>query len=212
MKAIMCEQCGGREVGELECVEVSRVGPNGVLVRVLATSVNPIDWRLRNGMLRSVMPVIFPVIWGADCSGVVEAVGSAVTLFKPGDEVYGFKDGRVAKTYRGTYSGYAVLPESSLARKPASLSHEEAASVPLAALTAWEGLVIQGKIKSGDKVLVQAGARGVRIFAIQIAKAFAALARATPTTRNQAFLPGLGGDITLEYLRERLRCTNTGYG
>src|SRR5258708_4786730 len=127
MKAIICEQYGGPEVLQLEDVEVPRVGPNGVLVRVLATSRNPIDWRLRNGMLRSVMPVIFPVIWGADCSGVVEAVGSAVTLFKPGDEVYGFKDGRVAKTYRGTYSGYAVLPESSLARKPASLSHEEAA-------------------------------------------------------------------------------------
>src|SRR5258708_12210129 len=211
MKAIICEQYGGPEVLQLEDVEVPRVGPNGVLVRVLATSVNPIDWRLRNGMLRSVMPMIFPVIWGADCSGVVEAVGRAVTLFKPGDEVYGFKDGRVAKTYRGTYSEYAVLPENSLTRKPASLSHEEAASVPLAALTAWQGLVIQGRIKNGDKILVQAGAGGVGIFAIQFAKAFGAHIAATASTRNQDFLREMGADVAIDYQRERPQHKISGY-
>ncbi len=211
MKAIICEQYGGPEILQFEDVEVPKVGPNGVLVRVLATSVNPIDWRLRNGMLRSVLPVIFPVIWGADCSAVVESVGRAVTLFKPGDEVYGFKDGRVAKTYRGTYAEYAVLPENSLTRKPASLSHEEAASIPLAALTAWQGLVVQGKIKSGDKVLVQAGAGGVGIFAIQIAKAFGAHVAATASTRNQDFLRELGTDVAIDYQRERPQDKISGY-
>ncbi len=204
MKAVLCEQYGGPEVLQLEDVAVPKPGPNGVLVRVHATSVNPIDWRLRQGMLRAIMPVIFPVIWGTDCSGVVEEVGSAVTLFKPGDEVYGFKDGRVAKTYRGTYSEFAVLPESALARKPASLSHEEAASVPLAALTAWQALVIRGRLKRGDRVLVHAGAGGVGIFAIQIAKAFGAYIAATASERNQDFLREMGADVAIDYQHDRL--------
>jgi len=205
MKAMICEKYGGPDALQLEDVVVPKTGPNGVLVRIHATSVNPIDCRLRQGMLRSIMPVFFPVIWGTDCSGVVEEVGSAVTRFAPGDEVYGFKDGRVAKTYRGTYTEYAVLPESSLARKPASLNHEEAASVPLAALTAWQALVMQGRLKQGDRVLVHAGAGGVGIFAIQIAKAFGAYVAATASTRNQDFLREMGADVAIDYQQERLQ-------
>jgi NADPH:quinone reductase-like Zn-dependent oxidoreductase len=205
MKAVLSEQYGGPEVMQLEDVAVPKAGPNGVLVRIHATSVNPIDWRLRQGMLRAIMPVVFPVIWGADCSGVVEEVGNAVTLFGPGDEVYGFKDGRVAKTYRGTYAEYAVLPENALARKPASLTHEEAASVPLAALTAWQALVMQGRLKRGDRVLVHAGAGGVGIFAIQIAKAFGAYVAATASARNQDFLREMGADLAIDYQHDRLQ-------
>src|SRR5437764_10722344 len=148
MKAVIAETYGGPEVLQIEDVPVPTVGPNGGLVRVHASSVNPVDWKLRKGLLKPVLKLRFPVIWGCDFSGVVAEAGKAVTLFKPGDEVYGFKDGRVGKTYRGTYAEYAVVPEKALARKPANLSHEEAGAMPVAAISAWQGLVKQGKIKA----------------------------------------------------------------
>lgn len=204
MKAILAERYGGPEVLELADVAVPGLGPNGVLVQIHASSVNPVDWKLRKGLLSPVLKVRFPVIWGCDCSGVVSEVGSAVTLFKPGDEVYGFKNQRVAKTWRGTYCEYAVLPEKTLARKPANLSHEEAAAIPLAALTAWQALSNQGKIKPGRRVLIHAGAGGVGHFAIQIAKAFGATVAATASARNRDFLRLLGADEVIDYAREKV--------
>src|SRR5689334_19628674 len=185
MRAILCEQYGGPEVLQVaDDLPTPRVGPNGVLVRVHASSVNPVDWKYRQGLLAPVRPVIFPVIWGCDLSGVVAEVGPAVTLFKPGDEVYGFKDGYVAKTFRGTYAEFAVVPEKSLAKKPKNLTYEQAAAIPLAALTAWQALLNQGKLKPGHRVLIHAGAGGVGTMAIQIAKAFGAFVAATASTQN----------------------------
>ena len=205
MKAVIAEQYGGVEVLEIsDDLPVPRVGPNGVLVEVRAASVNPVDWKLRQGLLHAVMPVVFPVIWGCDLSGVVKEVGPAVTLFKPGDEVYGMKDGYVAKTYRGTYAEYVVVPEKSLAAKPKNLSHEEAAAVPLAALTAWQAMVNQGRLKPGQRVLIHAGAGGVGVMAIQIAKAFGAYVAATASTRNQDLLRELGADLAIDYTREKI--------
>ncbi len=204
MKSVIAESYGGPEVLQIEDVAIPQVGPNGVLVRIHASSVNPIDWKLRKGMLKAIRNFLFPVIWGSDFSGVVTEVGPAVTLFKPGDEVYGFKDGRVAKTYRGTYAEYAVVPEKSVTRKPANLSHEEAAGVPLAALTAWQALVKQGKLRPGERVLVHAGAGGVGIFAVQIAKSFGAYVAATASGRNQQFLRELGVDLPIDYEREKV--------
>jgi NADPH:quinone reductase-like Zn-dependent oxidoreductase len=181
-----------------------RVGPNGVLVEMRAASVNPVDWKLRQGLLHAVMPVVFPVIWGCDLSGVVKEVGPSVTLFKPGDEVYGMKDGYVAKTYRGTYAEYVVVPEKSLAAKPKALSHEQAAAVPLTALTAWQAMVNQGRLKPGQRVLIHAGAGGVGIMAIQIAKAFGAYVAATASARNQDLLRELGADLAIDYTREKV--------
>lgn len=205
MRAILCEQYGGPEVLRMaDDLPTPRLGPNGVLVQVLATSVNPVDWKYRSGLLDAVRPVLFPVIWGGDLSGVVVEVGPAVTLFKPGDEVYGFKDGYVGKTYRGTYAELAVVPEKSLARKPGNLGHEEAAAVPLAALTAWQAQLNQGKLKSGQRVLIHAGAGGVGVMAIQIAKAFGAFVAATASTRNQDLLRQLGTDQPIDYTKERI--------
>src|SRR5215467_1688922 len=211
MNAVIAEKYGGPEVLEIADVPVPKVGPNGVLVQVHASSVNPVDWKLRKGLLSAIWKLRFPVIWGCDCSGVVAEVGSAVTLFKPGDEVYGFKHGKVAQTYRGTYCEYAVLPENTLAKKPANLSHEQAAAVPLAAVTAWQALLKQGKMKSGSRVLIHAGAGGVGIFAIQIAKAFGALVTATAGTRNQDLLRELGADLAIDYTRERVEDKLFGY-
>ncbi len=205
MRAILCEQYGGPEVLQMaDDVPTPRVGPNGVLVQVRASSVNPVDWKFRRGLLDAVRPVVFPVIWGGDLSGVVAEIGPAVTLFKPGDEVYGFKDGYVGKTYRGTYAEFAVVPEKSLAKKPGNLSHEEAASVPLAALTAWQALLSQGKLKAGQRVLIHAGAGGVGVMAIQIAKAFGAYVAATAGPRNQDMLRELGADQPIDYTKERV--------
>jgi NADPH:quinone reductase-like Zn-dependent oxidoreductase len=205
MKAVLCEQYGGVEILQLaNDLPVPRVGPNGVLVQVHATSVNPVDWKYRQGLLAPVRPVIFPVIWGCDLSGVVTEVGPSVTLFKPGDEVYGFKDGYVAKTYRGTYAEYVVVPEKSLAKKPGNLSHVEASCVPLAALTAWQALLGQGKLKQGQRVLIHAGAGGVGVMAIQVAKTFGAYVAATASSKNQDFLRQLGADMAIDYTRERI--------
>ena len=203
MKAVIAETYGGPEVLQIEDVPVPTVGPNGVLVRVHASSVNPVDWKLRKGLVSPVLKLRFPVIWGCDFSGVVAQTGEAVTLFKPGEEVYGFKDGRVAKTYRGTYAEYAVIPEKALARKPANLSHEEAAAIPLAASTAWKALVTSGKLKAGQRVLIHAGAGGVGIYAVQIAKALGAYVAATAGGRNQDFLRQLGADLPINYEQEK---------
>jgi NADPH:quinone reductase-like Zn-dependent oxidoreductase len=204
MKAVIAEQYGGSEVLEIgDGLPLPRVGPNGVLVQVHAASVNPVDWKLRQGLLDAVMPMVFPVIWGRDLSGVVTEVGPSVTLFKPGDEVYGMKDGYVAKTYRGTYAEYVVVPEKSLAPKPKNLSYEEASAVPASALTAWQAMVNQGKLKPGQRVLIHAGAGGVGVMAIQIAKAFGAYVAATASTRNQDFLRDLGADLAIDYTREK---------
>lgn len=203
MRAILCEQYGGPEVLQVtDDVQTPHLGPNGVLIRVHASSVNPVDWKLRLGLLDAVRPVVFPVIWGCDFSGVVTETGLGVTLFKPGDAVFGFKDGYVAKTYRGTYAEYVVVPEKTLAHKPKILSHEEAAAVPLAALTAWQALLTQGKLKTGQRVLVHAGAGGVGVMAIQIAKAFGAFVAATASTRNQDLLRELGADQPIDYTKE----------
>jgi NADPH:quinone reductase-like Zn-dependent oxidoreductase len=205
LRAVIADQYGGPEVLEFaDDVPVPRVGPNGVLVRVHATSVNPLDWKLRRGLLDAVRPVVFPVIWGSDLSGVVVEVGPSVTLFKPGDEVFGYKDGYVGKTFRGTYAEFTVVPEKSLALKPKNLSHEEAASVPATALTAWQALLNQGKLKQEQRVLIHAGAGGVGVMAIQIAKAFGAYVAATASTRNQDFLRELGADFPIDYTRGQI--------
>ena len=205
MKAIIAEHYGGPDVLQFaDDLDIPQAGPNGVLVRVRATSINPVDWKLREGWLSGLWKLRFPVIWGCDVSGVVKEVGRSVTLFKPGDEVFGFKHGKVGETYRGTYADYAVLPENTLALKPARLTHEEAAAVPLAGVTAWQALVGRGRIKPGSKVLIHAAAGGVGIFAVQIAKSFGAFVAATASTNNQEFLRRLGADQVIDYTREQI--------
>src|SRR5262249_16117328 len=210
MKAVICERYGGPEVLELTDVDPPQLGPNGVLVRVHASSVNPVDWKLRKGMLSAMWKLRFPVIWGCDHSGVVEQVGSAVTFFKPGDEVYGCKHGKVAQTYRGTYAEYVVAPENTLARKPARLSHEEAAAGPLAALTPWRALVARGGCeggggKGGADGGVRGGGGGGGVFAVQIEKALGAHVDATASPRNHSFLRELGADEVIDYANEKIQ-------
>jgi len=194
MKAIVIEQYGGAE----ELVEKSLPKPviqdNQVLIEMRATSINPIDWKVREGYMKEMIPFEFPLILGWDAAGVVSEVGSNVTNFKVGDEVFA----RPAMA-SGTYSEYVAVEEELVALKPKNLSFEEAASVPLAGLTAWQCLVDFGQIKEGDKVLIHAGSGGVGSFGIQIAKSFGAHVISTASGKNEAFLKELGVDEFINY-------------
>jgi len=196
MKAIRIHQYGGPEV--LAEVEMQRPtpGPNEVLIKVQAASVNPIDWKLRAGYAKEVFPLTFPAILGWDISGTVEAAGANVTRFKSGEEVYALIKG-------GGYAEYAVAKETEVAPKPRTLDHVHAAAVPVAALTAWQALFEVAKLSAGQKVLIHAAAGGVGNFAVQLAKARGAYVIGTASSRNHAFLRELGVDKVVDYQNTR---------
>ena len=194
MKAIVIEQYGEAE----ELIEKNLPKPviedNQVLIEMHATSINPIDWKIRAGYMKEGMAFDFPLILGWDAAGVVSEIGKDVTSFKVGDEVFA----RPAMP-NGTYAEYVAVEEELVALKPKSISFEEAASVPLAGLTAWQCLVDYGQIKQGDKVLIHAGSGGVGSFGIQIAKSFGAHVLSTASGKNEAFLKELGVDEFINY-------------
>src|SRR5690625_457156 len=194
MKAIVIEQYGGAE--ELVEKELSKpvIQDNQVLIEMHATSINPIDWKVREGYMKEMIPFEFPLILGWDAAGVVSEVGKDVVNFKVGDAVFARPN-----MANGTYSEYVAVEEELVALKPKSLSFEEAASVPLAGLTAWQCLVDFGQIKEGDKVLIHAGSGGVGSFGIQIAKSFGAHVISTASGKNEACLKKLGVDEFINY-------------
>lgn len=194
MKAIVIEQYGGSEQLVEKELQKPVLQDNQVLIEMHATSINPIDWKIREGYMKEMIPFEFPIILGWDAAGVVSEVGDKVTRFKVGDEVFA----RPAMP-SGTYSEYVAVEEELVALKPKNLSFEEAASVPLAGLTAWQCLVDFGQVKEGDKVLIHAGSGGVGSFAIQIAKSFGAHVLSTASGKNEAFLKELGVDEFINY-------------
>ncbi|TWT26366.1 NADP-dependent oxidoreductase [Planomicrobium sp. CPCC 101110] len=198
MKAIVIDQYGGIE--ELKEREVGRpaINDDQVLLEVHATSINPIDWKLREGYLKEMLPFEFPIILGWDAAGVVAETGRNVTGFKVGDRVFT----RPLTTRQGTYAEYVPVEEHLLAKMPDSMSFEEGAAIPLTGLTAWEGLVEIAGVKEGDKVLVHAGAGGVGTFAVQIAKSFGAYVATTASAKNEAMLQSLGADRVIDYKSE----------
>ncbi|MFI6822773.1 NADP-dependent oxidoreductase [Micromonospora sp. NPDC050187] len=193
MRAVSQDSLGGPEV--LRVVEMDRPEPgvSEVLVRVHAAGVNPTDlWHRATGGLLGETPVRL----GWDVSGVVEAVGLGVTMFQPGDEVFGMP--RLPQP-AGTYAEYVTSPARHLARKPATLSHAEAAALPLAALTAYQSLVDTACVRPGQRVLVHAAAGGVGHLAVQIAKAHGAHVVGTARSAKHAFVRGLGADEVVDY-------------
>lgn len=198
MKAIVIDQYGGKEQLKERQIEKQAPGDNQVVVKLHATSINPIDWKLREGYLKSSLPFEFPIVLGWDAAGVVDEVGKNVTEFKTGDRVFA----RPETTNRGTYAEYTVVDSHLLARIPENVSFEEAACVPLAGLTAWQCLFDFGQVKSGDKVLIHAGAGGVGSFAIQFAKNAGAYVATTAGTHNVEFLKSLGADEVIDYKKE----------
>ncbi|WP_010632518.1 NADP-dependent oxidoreductase [Sporolactobacillus vineae] len=198
MKAVVINEYGPAENLHLEELPVPEIAEDEILIENYATSINPIDWKARLGLLKPMFNWDFPVVLGWDAAGVVTKVGAGVTRFKVGDEVFArpdiYKDGK-----RGTYAEYVAAKEDKVALKPESLSFETAAAIPLAGLTAWQAVKDRLHVKAGEKVLVQAGAGGVGLFAIQIAKYLGAYVATTASAENRDLLLRLGADEVIDY-------------
>ncbi|GGE29073.1 oxidoreductase [Pullulanibacillus camelliae] len=200
MKAIVINAYGDRSQLKEREFPTPMPKENEVLIEIYATSVNPIDWKLREGYLKEHLPLPFPIILGWDAAGVVKKVGSKVKKFAEGDRVFA----RPATTERGTYAEYIAVDEGLVADMPKNISFIEAAAVPLAGLTAWQCLVDFAEIKKGDQVLIHAGAGGVGSMAIQIAKAKGAKVIATGSANNQDTIKKLGADHMVNYKTTKL--------
>lgn len=197
MQAIVLRSFGGPEAFEL--CDVPKPVPHAgqVLVRVHATSINPLDYQVRRGDYPDLVPL--PAITGHDVSGVVEEVGPGVTTFSPGDEVWytpQIFDGP------GSYAECHVAAESIIGKKPASLSHLEAASLTLVGGTVWEALVVRAALRVGESILIHGGAGGVGHVAIQLAKAIGARVFTTVREANFEFARGMGADVVIDYTKE----------
>jgi NADPH:quinone reductase-like Zn-dependent oxidoreductase len=198
MKAIVHCEYGGPEVLKLEKLEKPVPNDNQILVRVRAASVNPLDLTIRGfWLLRPLSGMRKPkdTRLGVDYAGTVEAVGKNVTQFKPGDEVFGGKNGALAEYV-------CVLADRAVVLKPANMTFEQAASVPVAAITALQGLRDKGKIQSGQKVLINGASGGVGTFAVQIAKSFGAEVTGVCSTRNVEMVRSIGADHVIDYTKE----------
>jgi NADPH2:quinone reductase len=191
MRAIAYTTYGGPDVLGLTDLPAPKVGPDSVLVRVRATSVNPVDWKVREGYLDGLMDAVFPVVPGWDVAGVVEEVGVDAHEFEVGDEVFGYV--RKDVVGGGTTAELVAAPVRTLAHKPRTASFEEAAAVPLAGLTAYQALRRLG-VGEGDTVLVHAAAGGVGGFAVQIARALGARVIGTAGEGNHEHLRSLGAE------------------
>lgn len=197
MRAARIHEYGGPEVLRIDEVDKPSPGPDDVLVRVRASAVNPVDWKVRSGGQRSVMRYKLPWILGLDVSGVVEAVGARVTKFSVGDEVWSSP----THLRPGTYADYVCIHERELAHKPKNLTHDEAASIPLVGLTAYQCIVEKGALQKGERVLIHAGSGGVGAFAIQLARHIGARVITTCSARNEAFVRSLGADEVIDYTK-----------
>jgi NADPH:quinone reductase-like Zn-dependent oxidoreductase len=198
MKAIAIDGYGGSD--RLRYCDLPDPTPSAgeVLVRVRAAGVNPVDWKIRRGDLRMFLRIRFPYIPGGDVAGHVVAIGQDVTRFKPGDEVVAFVD----MARGGGYGELAVVKESAAALKSSALSFAEAASLPIAGVTALQSLRDLGGLRSGGSALVNGGAGGVGHFAVQIAKALGATTAATCGPSNVDFVRSLGADLVIDYSKE----------
>lgn len=199
MQAAFINRYGKNDVVQIGDLPQPVLRPTDLLVAVKAASVNPVDFKTRDGMLKLVRRYDFPLILGSDLSGVVAAVGSTVTQFKVGDEVFA----RLDKDRIGAFAEFAAVSETAAALKPAKLSHVEAAAVPLVGLTSWQALREVGNLQPGEKVLIHAGSGGIGTIAIQLAKYFGATVATTVSERNIELVKRLGADIVIDYRKEQ---------
>lgn len=209
MKAMILRKFGGHDSFELKEVAVPPVDNGELLVRVMATAINPLDYQIRRGDYPEYVPL--PAITGHDVSGVVEKVGSGVTDFKVGDEV--FYTPKIFGPKGGSYAEYNVVPEALVTHKPRNLSHEEAASLTLVGGTAWEALVTRAKLSPAESILIHGGAGGVGSIAIQLAKAMGAIVYTTARGNDLDFVRQLGADHAIDftstdYIEEIARLTD----
>jgi NADPH:quinone reductase-like Zn-dependent oxidoreductase len=199
MKAVRIHNCGGLEAFKYEDAPRPQPREDEVLIRVHATSVNPIDWKVRAGYMKDFLPHSFPLILGWDVSGVIEKAGSNASQFRKGDEVYSLPD----HTRNGAYAEYIVVRESEVALKPNALHHVRAAAVPLAALAAWQALFDTARLEPGQRILIHGAAGGVGHFAVQLAKWKGAHVIGTASEKNHEMLYELGADELIDYTAQR---------
>jgi NADPH:quinone reductase-like Zn-dependent oxidoreductase len=198
MKAAIINYYGPPDAFQYTEVEQPALKPDQLLVQVHATSVNPIDWKIRKGLLKLLTGSRFPMILGRDLAGDVVAVGDRVTQFKPGDAVYGQLTGMAG----GAYADYAAVSEQAAVLKPSTMTYEQAAAVPLAAMTALQALRDKGNLKPGQKVLINGASGGVGTFAVQLANVLGAEVTAVCSGRNAALVKELGADRVIDYTQQ----------
>lgn len=197
MKAVVAERYGGLDALALVDRPEPTAGPRDVRIAVKAASLNPLDFKIRQGKVKLVLSVKPPIALGCDVAGVVDAVGAEVTRFRVGDEVYA----RLEKNRMGGLAEHVCADETVVGKKPAQASFEEAASIPLAALTALQALREVAALETGQRVLIHAGAGGVGSLAIQIAKILGLHVTTTTSTKNIEFVGGLGADAIIDYTK-----------
>lgn len=198
MKAIILERYGKKGRVRLGEMPEPELRDDEVLVKVHAAGVNLLDSKIKSGEFKLILPYRLPIILGHDVAGVVVRIGPRVRQFKPGDEVYSRPD-----DFRiGAFAEFIAIKETSLAIKPKALTMEEAASIPLVGLTAWQALIEKASLKKGQKVFIQAGSGGVGTFAIQLAKHVGAIVATTTSTANVDWVKRLGADIVIDYKKD----------
>ena len=197
IKAVRIHRFGGIETLQLDDVAPSMPDALEILVKVSAASVNPVDFKIRSGKYPAVNEDRLPYILGRDASGMVEKCGAGADTFKVGDEVFG-----IVGIHGGGYAQKVVMSQDAVAAKPAHLDHVQAAAVPLAGQTAWQGLFRYGEVKSGQRILIHAGSGGVGHFAIQFAKTKGAHVTTTVSSDNVEFAHGLGADVVIDYKKQ----------
>jgi len=194
MKAARMHEFGGPEVLVVDDVTMPELGPDEVLVRVMAASINPVDYKIRSGAFKAGASTPLPLVLGRDVAGVVERRGRDAARFAPGDEVFALLD-----RSRGGYAEYVTIAESICAPKPRTLDFAQAAGVPLAGITAWQGLFDHGRLRPGERVLIHGGAGGVGHLAIQLAKHRQAWVATTVSGDDLDFVTSLGADLPIDY-------------
>ncbi|MCC6524455.1 MAG: NADP-dependent oxidoreductase [Polyangiaceae bacterium] len=207
MRAFALDRYGSKVVLRAGEVADPEVREDDVLVQIHAAGVNLVDSKIRSGEFKVILPYRLPFVLGHDVAGVVLRVGARVKQFKVGDEVYA----RPADHRIGTFAELIAVKEKDLALKPKNLTMEEAASIPLVGLTAWQALVDRGKLASGQKVFIQAGSGGVGTFAIQLAKHLGATVATTTSTSNVDMVRGLGADVIVDYKADDFETKLSGY-
>lgn len=207
MKAFILDRYGKKSRLRLGEMPEPELRDDEVLVQVRAAAVNLLDAKIKSGEFKLVLPYRLPLILGHDVAGVVVRVGPRVRQFKPGDEVYARPD-----DFRiGAFAEFIAIKEGSLALKPKALSMEEAASIPLVGLTAWQALIDKANLKQGQKVFIQAGSGGVGTFAIQLAKHLGAFVATTTSTANVDWVKRLGADVVIDYKKDDFENILHGY-
>lgn len=207
MKAFIINKYGKNSKGHITHIPEPEVGENDVLVEVHAASLNPLDSKIRNGEFKIIFPYKTPLILGHDVAGVIVKVGSCVQHFKVGDEIYS----RPRDYKIGAFAEYIAIHEDDVALKPKNITMEEAASIPLVGLTAWQVLVEKTRLKKGQKVFIQAGSGGVGTFAIQLAKHLGAMVATTTSSTNIDFVKNLGADVVIDYKNEKFETILSDY-